>query len=52
MLSGTIFTSCFLSPSKAPSVALNRTLVLTLFSNQSDATDDPSDVFAKNLMSL
>ena len=42
-LSGTILTSFFLSPSNAPSVASNKTLVLTLVSTSSEPKDDPSE---------
>ncbi len=51
-LSGTTFTDCFVPSSKAPSVASNNTLVLTLTSSQSDGSDDPSDALIINLMSL
>ena len=51
-LSGTTFTDCFVPLSKAPSVASNNTLVLTLTSSQSDGSDDPSDALIINLMSL
>ena len=42
-LSGTILTSFFLSPSNAPSVASNKTLVLTLVFTSSEPKDDPSE---------
>ena len=52
MLSGAIFTSLSLPPASLPVLASNNTLALTLVSNRSDGSDDPSDAVETNFISF
>ena len=52
MLSGAIFTALSWPSAKLPVFASNNTLALTLVSNRSDGSDDPSDALETNFISF
>ena len=52
MLSGTILTAFFVLSANLPSVVSNNTLALTLVSNRSDGSDDPSEAVETNFISF
>ena len=52
MLSGAILTTLSLPSASLPVLASNNTLALTLVSNRSDGSDDPSDAVETNFISF